>query len=331
MKKLILTIILLFSTLLNTSAYMVFNDDIQPDPNYTPIYIIPKPIPVVITKPIIVKPVIIKQPIFTPKNYAKLISVDAIYESIRILSKTSRIACSINEQTAGDYLETKLKNLGYSTQRQMVSARFRNPDNTFGEACSSSNVFASLKYDPAKQTILLIAHRDSVYVVGANDNASGSAMVIELAAYLAKYPLKRYNVAILITGSEEGQHAGAKAYVASPIIALNKIKIVLNFDMVGAGSTYELFAYTNKNLSSSYMAYALKVGKALGLNISKKYTKYSDHKEFEEKGVAAVTFMNLAAYPYYHKSSDTLSRISKTTLRNISTMALNLIEEVDRK
>lgn len=328
--SLIIILLLLCLTTFNTCAVFIPDIEIQPDPNYVPVIVIPEPIPAPKPAPKPAPVPVVKPAAFTPKNYAKSVSVDAMYETIRVLSATPRVACSPEEQTAGEYLESKLIALGYDTQIQQVPAQFRNPDKTLGAACQSSNVFAVLNYNPSKKTILLIAHRDSVYVAGANDNASGSAMVVELAAYLASHPLKNYNTAVLITGSEEGQHAGAKAYVAAPFIPLSSTKLVLNFDMVGAGSTYELFAYTNKNLGSVYMSYALKVGKAFKLNIAKKQTKYSDHKEFEEKGVSAVTFMNLASYPYYHKPTDTLDRISKTTLRNISNIALNLIEEVDR-
>lgn len=332
MKKITLIIILLLLCLTTFNTCAVFIPDMEStnSPHRIPIIEVVKPVPAPkpVPKP---APIPVAKPvIFTPKNYAKSVSVDAMYETIRELSATPRVACTDEERFAGDYLESKLITYGYDTQVQEVPAQFRNPDKTLGAACLSSNIFAVLNYNPSKKTILLIAHRDSVYVAGANDNASGSAMVVELAAYLASHPLKNYNAAILITGSEEGQHAGAKAYVAAPFIPLSSTKLVLNFDMVGAGSTYELFAYTNKNLGSAYMSYALKVGKAFKLNIAKKQTKYSDHKEFEEKGVSAVTFMNLASYPYYHRPTDTLNRISKTTLRNISNIALNLIEEVDR-
>lgn len=329
MKQLFIIIFLLFSMGIGAQATFYPDIEIKPDLHHKPVYVIPEP---VAPKPTpVIKPTpVVKPTPFIPKNYNGKVSVDAMYETIRALSTNPRVACTIEEQTAGEYLEGKLIALGYDTQWQQVSAQFRNPDKTLGAPCLSSNIFAVLNYNPNKKTILLVAHRDSVYVTGANDNASGSAMVVELAAYFASYPLKNYNVAVLITGSEEGQHAGAKAYVAAPFIPLSLTKLVLNFDMVGAGSAYELFAYTNKNLGSAYMSYALKVGRAFNLNIVKKQTKYSDHKEFEEKGVSAVTFMNLASYPYYHKPTDTINRISKTTLRNISNIALNLIEEVDR-
>lgn len=330
MKKIILILVLLCLFPLNTKAYTTI--DIEGfnwrNPIPKPIIVIPKP-PVVITKPV-VKPVV--APIY--KSYKSVVSVDRMYDLVKQLSNTdnARVAGTLNEKQAGDTLEFKLESYGYQVERQIINTYLKNEDGSKGINVQSSNVIGTLSsFNPNRKSIILMGHYDGVYTPAANDNASGVAMIVELARYLETRSDLKYNIIILLTGAEEGRHAGSQTFVAHPIVALSSIALTINFDMVGAGNYYELFNYTSTMKNGYYSKYALKIGKAMGLNITQKLTSWSDHKEFEAKGIPTITFMNLAAYPYYHKDSDTINKINKTTLRNISNIALNVIEEVNRK
>lgn len=299
----------------------------------------PVPTPPLPPAPVVVVPTpkptpVVPAPKPSVKTFKGLVSVDNMYNSIVEIASVddARVAGTMGESQALDHMRYKLEGYGYNYQYQVFDTFLKNPDGSQGVAVQSRNLIATTpNFDSSKKSIVLIAHIDSVYTAGANDNASGSAMVVELARYLITRTDLKYNIVILLTGAEEGRHAGAKYYVAHPIIPLSSTYLALNFDMVGAGSAYQIFNYRQSMQDAYYSRFALNIGKRMGLNIVKTLTPYSDHKEFEEKGVQAVTFMNLKAYPYYHKDSDTPSRISKTTLRNISDMALNVIEEANKR
>ena len=90
-------------------------------------------------------------------------------------------------------------------------------------------------------TIVVLAHYDhlgkmgkNIYFPGANDNASGVAMMLNLAKHYTHYKPKYTMVFIALSGEELGI-LGAKAFTDHPLIDLTKIKFLVNFDLAGTG------------------------------------------------------------------------------------------------
>ena len=75
---------------------------------------------------------------------------------------------------------------------------------------------------------------------GADDNASGTALVMELARRLGKRadPLPRRLVFMAFSGEEKGL-LGSRHYVEHPLIPLDKTVMMINFDMVGPAQRQE--------------------------------------------------------------------------------------------
>jgi len=89
--------------------------------------------------------------------------------------------------------------------------------------------------------IVFTAHYDHLgqmgngtYFPGANDNASGSSMVLNLAKYFSQHPSK-YSVAFISFSGEELGLLGSSFYVQHPVFPLGKIKFLVNLDIVGTG------------------------------------------------------------------------------------------------
>ena len=92
--------------------------------------------------------------------------------------------------------------------------------------------------------VVFTAHYDHLgkmgrqtYFPGANDNASGTAMLMDLARYYAQ-PGNQPDYSILFmafSGEESGLH-GSKYYVEHPLFMLEAIRLLINLDMVGTGS-----------------------------------------------------------------------------------------------
>ena len=73
-------------------------------------------------------------------------------------------------------------------------------------------------------------------IPGANDNASGMAVMLGVAEALAKNPVKPKRSILLIGfGSKEQAHRGAQRYLKNPLFPRNKTVIFFNLDMVGCG------------------------------------------------------------------------------------------------
>jgi aminopeptidase YwaD len=112
----------------------------------------------------------------------------------------------------------------------------------FIAAYSTRNVAAMVKGTAGSDsTLVLTAHYDhlgllgkKVYFPGANDNASGVAMLLSLANYYAKHPQK-YNMVFIAFSGEEIGLLGSRAFIEQPLIDLSKIKFLVNFDLAGTG------------------------------------------------------------------------------------------------
>ncbi|HEY9725538.1 MAG TPA: M28 family peptidase, partial [Chroococcales cyanobacterium] len=158
------------------------------------------------------------------------------------------------------------------------------------------NIIAHLP-DVKQPNVLLGAHYDSVpKSPGANDNASGTAVVLELARRLANKPVAHQAWFVAFDG-EEDMLQGSKAFVntAEPKF-LSNLQAMLNFDMVGVndqllvGGTESLIALAQKT----------------NPKISKiRDTGASDHESFSRAGVP-VLFFYRGEDPNYHSPTDTV-------------------------
>ncbi|MEU7695556.1 M28 family metallopeptidase [Microbispora hainanensis] len=106
---------------------------------------------------------------------------------------------------------------------------------TTSEIRTTHNVIADSRWGDANRVVQLGAHLDSVLAgPGINDNGSGSAAILEVATVLGKIPT-RNKLRFSFWSAEELGLLGAEHYVASLSPAdLAKIKLYLNFDMVGS-------------------------------------------------------------------------------------------------
>jgi aminopeptidase YwaD len=109
----------------------------------------------------------------------------------------------------------------------------------------SQNVIGFLKGRVASDSLLVIsAHYDhlgrmgkNTYFPGANDNASGVALLLQLAKHFSTNENRpKYSLVFVAFGAEELGLLGSKYFVNHPPFALKNIKFLLNFDLAGTGS-----------------------------------------------------------------------------------------------
>lgn len=117
-----------------------------------------------------------------------------------------------------------------------------NIDAKFIQKYETQNIIGSIKGSSnSDSTIVVLAHYDHLgkmgkdtYFPGANDNASGVAMILNLAKHYSTHPPKYTTVFIALSGEELGI-LGARAFTDHPLIDLTKIKFLVNFDLAGTG------------------------------------------------------------------------------------------------
>ena len=145
---------------------------------------------------------------------------------------------------------------------------------------------------------------------GADDNASGTAGVIELARWFSKQPKQKRGILLMTFAGEELGLLGSAFYTAHPLLPLDKAVAMLNMDMIGRireGKIYVNGTGTGSTLDA--LVAGVKVPTSLKVDLSES-TGYggSDHISFNGKQIPVVFFFS-GLHGDYHKPSDTSDKI----------------------
>jgi hypothetical protein len=168
---------------------------------------------------------------------------------------------------------------------------------------------------------------------GADDNASGTSLVIELARRLARRadPLPRRVVFIAFSGEERGL-LGSKYYVEHPFYPLASTVLMANFDMVGRlNDKNELTIYgTGTTPGLDLLVDAL--GKSAGFTVKKIAEGHgpSDQESFYLKNIPVV-FAFTGTHRDYHRPSDDIERINFEGMARIADLSELLLLDVARR
>ncbi|RUL87870.1 M20/M25/M40 family metallo-hydrolase [Tautonia sociabilis] len=169
---------------------------------------------------------------------------------------------------------------------------------------------------------------------GADDNASGTAMLLEMARRLARRPdpLPRRVVFIAFSAEERGL-LGSRHYVKNaPLYPLEKTVAMVNFDMVGRlGDDRELTVF-GVDSTPGLRDLVAAVGPSYGLTIkpNAQVAGNSDHAPFHEKGIP-VAFLFTGTHRDYHRPSDDTERIDFEGMARIADFAEVLLLDFARR
>lgn len=164
---------------------------------------------------------------------------------------------------------------------------------------------------------------------GADDNASGTAMVLELARRLKANPPQRSVTILHFSGEEEGLLGSAK-WVGQPTIPLASIKAMLNFDMVGRMQSVDPMLYLGGlGMPPSGMAAAkalLPKGMNLGQDLGPALGA-SDHVSFAMAKIPTFFFFT-GLHSDYHRPSDTSDKILTRGMAKIANFAFRITQDL---
>lgn len=192
-------------------------------------------------------------------------------------------------------------------------------------------------YLPAKRkrakTIVFTAHYDHLggmgehtYFPGANDNASGTSMLIALAEHFKDNPSK-YNLLFIAFAGEEAGLLGSKHFVERESYPLKSIKFLLNLDIMGSGE--EGITVVNGNVLKKPFCKLKKI------NDQKEYltkvkprgeTANSDHYHFYQKGVPSFFIYTMGPNKHYHDIFDTYEALSFAAYKDIVNLLIDFVE-----
>jgi hypothetical protein len=164
---------------------------------------------------------------------------------------------------------------------------------------------------------------------GADDNASGTAGVIELARWYAGQPKQKRGILFLNFAGEELGLLGSAWYVAHPELPLDKAVAMINMDMIGRireGKVYIGGASTGTGLrqllEQVVPKYPFKVDFSEGPESSS-----SDHTSFTSGQVPALFFFS-GLHTDYHKPSDTWDKIDAPDAARLLAMVAEVADDL---
>lgn len=180
----------------------------------------------------------------------------------------------------------------------------------------AQNVLGMVEGQIRDTFVLVTAHYDHIgmmgsetYFKGASDNASGTSLMLDLAAHISKEKPK-YTTVFVAFGSEEIGLLGSKSFVDNNVVPLKQIKAVLNLDLMGGGS--EGITVVNATEYPDLFKKVVEANKEVGLKAVKERgpASNSDHYWFGKKGVPAIFIYTNGDVTAYHDIYDTPEGLS---------------------
>jgi hypothetical protein len=260
-------------------------------------------------------------------------NLDSLVSFVRILSGEDYVTIgnrtvlirnrgrSKDNNLAADYIKQKLISYELDTYDQIYSRKGR-------------NIYAiqpGIHY-PDEQYIIC-AHYDAVTNYCADDNASGTAAVLEAARILSNYQLD-YTLIYALWDEEETGYTGSEYYADQAFSNSDNILGVINLDMLGWDSDDDgLMDIHTSNIANS-VSLANLVSNIISLyTLSLTDAIYnpgatnSDHNSFWDAGYGAVAFYEAGGdvNPYYHTNGDRIDKFNLAYFHKLAQLAIGSI------
>ncbi len=186
--------------------------------------------------------------------------------------------------------------------------------------------------------IVMVAHYDHIgrmgndcYFPGANDNASGSAAVLDFARHISSQKEKPYySYAFMWFAAEEVGLLGSKYYTEHPFFPLNQIKYLFNYDMVGTGD--EGLSIVNALTHPDLFERIERLNEEHGFfdNIrGGKASSNSDHYYFTTHDITAFFFFTRGEFRAYHNIHDKAQDVPLSGYEPFFQLILKFIDQIE--
>ncbi len=208
-------------------------------------------------------------------------------------------------------------------------------DNRFYPNYQTQNVIGHIKGKQSDSLLVFTAHYDHLgrmgeetLFPGANDNASGVAMLISLIGHFSQYTPK-YDCVFIAFGAEEAGLLGSKFFVDNPTMDLDRIKFLINLDIAGTGDdgiqvvngsvhTEQFDLLTTLNNANDFLPQVKTRGKACN----------SDHCPFDELNVPCFFIYTLGGGRAYHDVYDRAEDLTLTGFEGLKELIIAFAEKL---
>ena len=179
------------------------------------------------------------------------------------------------------------------------------------------------------QTVIIGAHRDhfgrqaGLVFPGADDNATGTAILLEVARALVDSGQRpRRSILFISFSGEEQGLLGSRLYIAQPTRRLKDTVAMINVDHAGIGNGRLTIGV--QGLSKDV---AREAGRAAGLADTLDLYGYfpgGDHVPFKEAGIPTIAIVSAGPHPHFHQPTDSVETLSSEILERVARYVLAL-------
>ena len=207
-------------------------------------------------------------------------------------------------------------------------------ESTHYDKYTSQNVIGYIEGEVKDSFVCVTAHYDhlgrmgkDVYFPGANDNASGTAMLLSIAKEFSTIKPK-YTLVFMAFGAEEIGLVGSKYYVDNPYFPLSNIRFLINLDILGTGD--DGIQIVNSAIYSKQYERIKSInekGKLLKQIKIRGERCNSDHCFFYEKGVPSFFIYTLGGVAHYHNIYDKSETLPLTEFEDLKSLLIEFISK----
>lgn len=266
----------------------------------------------------------------TKKDSAAYVSTDK--NNSVLITKKNKLTFSVNDKV-NSYCEIDLDKKRFTEEPKTIKI---NIENKYIINFESKNIGCFINGTSNSDSVIVFsAHYDHLggmgkdtYFPGANDNASGVSVVLNLIKHYCKNA-PRYKTIFIFFAGEEAGLIGSKYFVEQKSIDLKKIKFLINLDLLGTGDDgimvtngfvfQKQFNILNDiNFYNNYVKEIKRRGKAAN----------SDHYWFTEASVPSFFIYTLGGITAYHDVFDVAKTLPLTDYVDVFTLLVKFVERL---
>ncbi|SFR36783.1 PDZ domain-containing protein [Robiginitalea myxolifaciens] len=257
---------------------------------------------------------------------------------------------------AADYLEKRLKDLdlkgggdngSYFQDFTFTPRRDPHSEVQFGEASDSSitgrNVLAFID-NGGERTVILGAHYDHLgdggegslhrgepaIHNGADDNASGVAVLLDLANKISSWDDAKDNYLFIGFSGEEMGLLGSNYFAKNPTVSLDNVSYMINFDMVGRMKPDSTLSISGTGTTPTWSQLLNTLNPGFNLVLRESGVGPSDHTSFYLQDIPVLHFFT-GQHEDYHRPSDDSEKLNYQGMRSISDYVFRLVQTLENE
>lgn len=277
-------------------------------------------------------------------NKEFLFSSERMIENIRFLSSEQFMGRGIGTagiEMAAEFIAKKFRDAGLEPAGDIEKSYFQEWFDTENNVKMKNVIGVIPGRNPvlSEQNIVIGAHYDHLgvndagnFYPGADDNASGIAVLLELSEVLNKNLIPDRNIVFIAFAGEENDRKGSKYYLNNyKKYPATKCIGMINLDTVGRLRENKLFVI-GINSAKEWLDILEPICNKINLKIEvvQEEINSSDQASFHEKGIPAIQLFT-GPHVDYHRTTDTVDKINLEGLLKIAYVAKEVIEYLAKK